>query len=1119
MARALIPIALLAALLAATLPGASQAATLTPASVPQCLRQASPPSPPSGGAVFAGPLEPNSSKPNVVVMPAGSSWQASACAQDAGQVMTHPTSIAVAPDAAALLQDQPAGLVSPWGAKDVQASDPAPVLFPGRSDWTTTAASVVDPEYLLNVFNSCRACSLQGIDFTPAQAILPTIAYERDLSGADMTGATLSGDLSRWDLSSTDLSDAMLSGANLTGATLDHTIVNHTDFDGADLRGASLISLQYQAPPSFGGIRVGPSNGSCTTFKDTDLVNAHLTPEKPDPGCETTPLLPGSAASLAVIDLLVAHDHANVDFANARFVADADNRGKLAGDDLQGIQLNGASFVGFPADLAKTNFDGASLQGTSFELANLSGATFQNVSAAGASFQDARLNAHGNVDGASFAGAKTNLEGADFVAADIRHASFVSADLSGAVFNRALAVGTDFQSVLAKNAGFSGAHVYGDGQAFDNARDLQGADFAGALLAGNVDQSGGFDLTGADLTGAKFDGAQCIGCNFTNSHLDGVNFSRAYLPGAVFAGATVRDADLTDARLYCGDQSNSSCPMVSGPSPRWSWPLALGSGESYGPVPFAIANLNGVSLNDVAACPDGKDGSSAPAGCDSDLLPDPNNAPPIPTPCTAAALEACPTPTSTVFDASSLGSPLALVAATPPTWATTFKVGGYYVALDDGTVRHIGQGPAELVAGHHGQHCPNPTESCGDEGLATQALLGTPTGMAVGLNGALYLADPALHRVREIGPPAAQARTRGRAERGRPRRAAKPRHRATSMPRHRHAACPRARRSARTRAVSCRNRSSQHQKPERKKKKRISAAGRSRQIVTVAGSGHECTNASAACGDGGPATNASLSGPYGVWADPGGRLFIADGRSGIREVQPDGTITTVGAGDGSYDIRSVVGDTSGHLYATTIDPDYLLKLDLGTKKLTKVVGTGTSGYNGNTDSNGLLLPGTQVQINHPGGLSVGLDGDVIFADTGNDLVRAYVPSSGHVINLGGLVTDGTPQGGFNDDGHSAAQTELDHPADVTATRGALLVVADTHNQRIRQLGPNPVAQRRVGASRARPCSHRGTKRGVRRQHGQPVSQRSRRDRRTPTARRCRPSGQRRVMRSLLVTQR
>jgi hypothetical protein len=76
----------------------------------------------------------------------------------------------------------------------------------------------------------------------------------------------------------------------------------------------------------------------------------------------------------------------------------------------------------------------------------------------------------------------------------------------------------------------------------------------------------------------------------------------------------------------------------------------------------------------------------------------------------------------------------------------------------------------------------------------------------------------------------------------------------------------------------------------------------------------------------------------------------------------------------------------------------------------------------------MLLPGNPVQIDKPGGLSVDLNGNVLFADTGNHLVRAYVPNSGHVIDdLGGVVSSsGVPQGDDNGD-RVANRTELNSP--------------------------------------------------------------------------------------------
>jgi len=986
----------------------------------ECLRQAKPSAPPDGGVVFARPLDQASSKPNVVRIPADSSWDTTACGgsgQGSGDVMSHPSSIAVATDAAVWLQDQPAGLVSAWGAKSVQDSDPAPVLFPGRSDWTTTKATATDPETVLNLFNSCRACSLPDVDFEATQATLPSIAYEGDVSGADLTGATLHKSFEGWNFNGTTLSGAKFLDASLAGSVLDRTVVDDTSFDGSDLRGALMEQLRYAVPPSFAGVIVGPFNGRCTEFRDTNLVNARLTPVKPDPGCEHSPLLPGSAVPLALLRLLGASYHANLDFDSASFVADAGDRTDLAKADLQGVNLAGASFVGFPADFSAAHFDGASLQGTSFELADLAGATFQDAHAAGASFQDAGLK------GANFAGSMTELNGADFVGADISGASFQGATLSGAVFNRALAVNTDFNSVVAEDTVFSGAHVYGDGQAFNNARDLRGADFGGAVLAADVNQAGGFDFTGTDLTKAKFDAAQCISCNFTGATLTGVNFSGADLPGVVLAGAlTVTGVDLSGAWLYCGD-SNSACTKLSGSQPRWAWPLALGSQEAYGPVPFAAPNLAGVSLNDVAACPDGKAGAATPPGCDGHLLPDGTLT--VPAACSAAALDTCPTPTKTLFDATSTGSPLAVVPATPPTWATTLTGRGYYVGLDDHTVRLVGDNgepkDSRLVAGSPGKACASPTDACGDGGPATRALLGTPAALALGLDGDIYVADPDLHRLRRID--------------------ASPQRASCSVPTN----PPRKSCGARSRAA------------------KAAPGGSPGQITTVAGNGKTCSTTDSGCGDGGPATDGSLAGPYGIWVDPGGQLFIADGRQGIRLVKPDGTITTV-AGGGAYDIRSVAGDPSGNLYATT--PDDVLKVDVPGGKVTRVVGTGTSGYNGNTSAGGMLLPGTEVQVNRPAAASVALNGNVVFTDTDNSLVRAYVPNSNHVINLAGVVANGSPQAGFNGDDQPANRTELDHPQAMTVTRNALFVVADTHNRRVRQFGPSPPVER----PRSRPAS-------------------------------------------------
>jgi uncharacterized protein YjbI with pentapeptide repeats len=978
---------------------------------PICMRAPLTPAPvpPPGGAVFARPLDPASSDANVVILPAGTSWSGDGSClgvtQGADEVMSHPTSIAVAPDAALLLRDQLAGLASAWGARDVGAGAPAPVLFPGRSDWQTTEVDLVSPQTLLSTYGGCPSCIVprtSTFDTLTPVASDPNVAYQHDVSGATLTGFTLSGSFDNWTFSGADLTDATMNGIGVNGA----------DFSGADLRGAQLTSLQFTVPPTFAHAQIGAVNGSapCTTFTDTNLVNAHLSDLTADmAGCATIPLLPGSTAPLALIHDLTVADGATVDYSGANFLVTGADYAALAGADLNGINLGGtqalpgASFLGFPADFEGTTFNGASLTGTSFQLADLANAQFESAVAPTANFDDADLNGATFAPGQATDAKVTNLENATFNEADVDMASFQSADLTNAQFKNALADGTDFNSVEAHNVGFRGAHIY-DGATFAGARNLTGADFTDAAL-GVSSGNPGLDLTGADLTDAKFDNAQCVACNFTQANLTGVAFDDAYLPGAQLSSVTsLEDAVFGGAWLYCGrdlmgNPSDASCtpPPTPPASATPEWPVALGSQETSGLVSFTSTTLTEGQFTNVTDCPNGDPPTNTRSspGCTGQLFPSgdlfPNGSSIPPAPCSAAALDACPTPTSTVFDATAAksGAPISVVPATPPTWSSPdTNASGYYVGLNDGTVWLVGgSAPDSVVA-----QSPD------------------PAGLAIGLDGSLYIADPKLHEVRRFDPS-------------------------------------------------------------------------SGTISTVAGTGTACSSPTANCGDGGQATSATLSGPSGVWVSPSGEVFIADGVRGIRDVRPDGTITTIGPAPGTYNVVSVTGDTAGNLYAATNrssaangpvptdNADYIIEVNLATGQTQTVVGTGTSGYNGTNGSSG-------VEINRPGGLSVmgGLPvevrGDVVFADTGNDLIRAYDPRSHKVKELGGLISNGVPQGGFNLDGNFADQTEFDSPAAVTVTRGSLLAVADTGNSRLRLIGPNPASTPSglTGGNQPRPTS-------------------------------------------------
>ncbi len=87
--------------------------------------------------------------------------------------------------------------------------------------------------------------------------------------------------------------------------------------------------------------------------------------------------------------------------------------------------------------------------------------------------------------------------------------------------------------------------------------------------------------------------------------------------------------------------------------------------------------------------------------------------------------------------------------------------------------------------------------------------------------------------------------------------------------------------------------------------RRVSANG---IITTFAGDGNECDPA-APCGDGGPAASAQLFEPRGVAVDPDGCVLISDsGSNRIRKVAPNGVISTLAGTGAACDPLQACGD-------------------------------------------------------------------------------------------------------------------------------------------------------------------------------------------------------------------
>jgi len=180
---------------------------------------------------------------------------------------------------------------------------------------------------------------------------------------------------------------------------------------------------------------------------------------------------------------------------------------------------------------------------------------------------------------------------------------------------------------------------------------------------------------------------------------------------------------------------------------------------------------------------------------------------------------------------------------------------------------------------------------------------------------------------------------------------------------------------------------------------RIRKITRDGLITTVAGTGVPGYS-----GDGGPAINAQLNTPYGIFLDKHDNLLIADSNNHvIRKVGSDGIIHTIaGSGQAGYDgdegpataakldtPQSLAIDARGRIYIgdehndaiRVLDPDGTIRTFIGSK------GPGFSGDGG---------PASQAQIADPENLWIRKDGSLLISVRDNARLRIVSPDG--IIN-------------------------------------------------------------------------------------------------------------------------
>ena len=169
--------------------------------------------------------------------------------------------------------------------------------------------------------------------------------------------------------------------------------------------------------------------------------------------------------------------------------------------------------------------------------------------------------------------------------------------------------------------------------------------------------------------------------------------------------------------------------------------------------------------------------------------------------------------------------------------------------------------------------------------------------------------------------------------------------------------------------------------------RRVSTSG---IITTIAGIGTPGFS-----GDGGPATQARLNFPIGIASDSAGNVYVAEqSNNRVRRIGVDGIITTVigngslgSTGDGGPATDATMSspfgvavDRTGNVYVTDSRNNRIRRMGRDGVIVT-VAGNGVPGFSGDGG------PPTGAQLQGPHGVVVDVDGNVLIADTANDRIR------------------------------------------------------------------------------------------------------------------------------------
>ena len=241
-------------------------------------------------------------------------------------------------------------------------------------------------------------------------------------------------------------------------------------------------------------------------------------------------------------------------------------------------------------------------------------------------------------------------------------------------------------------------------------------------------------------------------------------------------------------------------------------------------------------------------------------------------------------------------------------------------------------------------------------------------------------------------------------------------------------------------------------------------------IQTIAGTGSASFS-----GDGGLATSAAINVAVDIAFDRAGNLFVADQNNNrVRKIAPNGTISTVAgtgvqgfSGDGGpalnaqlYVPTGVFADGAGNLYIADVGNQRIRKVD-PSGIITTVAGTGAKGYSGDN------IPAIYASFYNPVRVVVDQSGNVLVADQSNHRIRKIAPN-GIITTLAGNGVGTPANGAFSGDLGPAVNASLNNPTALTVDAAGVVYIADQFNQRIRKVTTDGIITTIAGNGSAGP---------------------------------------------------